>query len=1360
MVDFVSLFTGMSERDIGYLLKTMVQDSINSQLTNSEITEIDNKTPVLITNSKDVELINDISIQSAINIEPSTVYQMTEEPDGNNLKLWLKFQNAGELRDWSYQKNQSFSTGGNTMPGLFSKYNDDSMLKYELYSYFNGVSHYAHTLDSPQVRLLTNINESKPTSFFIRILPISLSRLLYTDNNSIFTKVDDDQTRYGYSVVLDARGNMHFYIKNNYTQYYLFVKDAYSYILTDPLYHPASNNFMFENYSKKAFLTGYEFLCGLVAQELPFDDWFFKYNPSTHNMSVINTTENNLASVFADTSLITEKPYLSCPIQEGKWTHMGTVQTTVYDNSGNNKNGTISGYATGGQWNDDNTLTSLGSNVAGTSDGMSIDFVSITSLNTLTEFTISFWINPGTELINSRSYNTRLVTKGYAVANSIYVERTAGQNDIKFSFRAGDNVEKTVTYPNAFPEPNKWYFVCMRWKSGEKLKIRIDDNTEVLSASNVTATLSTASNNIKLYGSTRAPVGTTISLFKFDNKQVQTSPTVDDWYYQGYHNPLFPKSENIQPVVEEDPDPILIPFSNVYTLDKMAVPTSADYVSINALSTSNPFIARYHVDDGTSAVDPEVQRYAAAAGVPTGGGEIPFTRIGSAPNTVDSSDNSSGVLGDGQNTVVALWLNSVSSGIGQTINGKVITKAIFYMRKEDATVAGTLYCKIWDATGVLKYTFPNTISANTITQTNGSGSSFTAYTFTGTTNTFAMAAGWRIGIEYSGFGSGQQVDLQRKSSPSDTSAVQTTYDGGWDEDGHTGFSIKCDLYTGGTGSPLTSPYYPISNAAGGQFQVAEYFPSGAPIVGQTLTKIQLRIYRDATTTGGATYQLRHVDTTGNFKSTLLDLPVSGLPTTEPTTFNIEWTNLFYDKPILAGEKISVTTTGLTTGKVYVLSNIGNNTPTTDATKNYDGTRSYLMLRNASSPQAWTTPSTSYDIAGNMYSGGSNFDAYVRFKDGVTRVCTKAVNSASSIHNKKISKVIGRFKKTGTPSGIVTATIRDANDVLRVQFSSVDVNTITADGSYHDVEFTNVVHNYYVNSALGSGDKICFEYADGTTSNYIELNVNRDVIDTSNTITQVYQSGSYTDRGQLDIAGTYYDGGEPDMTSRTKVAQSVEHQNSRLKGKKITRVKVFLVRSTSDTSGTVYCNIINSNNNLVKTIGTSPASGLTTNFAAPTEVTFEETTNNYPMSVGDKVSIEFNGGDGTKRVGVLIRYDTVPNYDGSNSFVRKYDEVDWDDSLTAFDLCAVMDEGGFLFTPEAGYIPDPTPTNIKDLLFCAGNNAKSGFLEAFLMEFRIYSKDITLNMADNLYNNRCSISPVGSGEILCPFSFRPVSLLPE
>jgi hypothetical protein len=334
-------------------------------------------------------------------------------------------------------------------------------------------------------------------------------------------------------------------------------------------------------------------------------------------------------------------------------------------------------------------------------------------------------------------------------------------------------------------------------------------------------------------------------------------------------------------------------------------------------------------------------------------------------------------------------------------------------------------------------------------------------------------------------------------------------------------------------------------------------------------------------------------------------------------------------------------------------------------------------------------------------------------------------------------------------------LRDSTDAIKVTYSSVDISTLTT--SYTDLEFINVTHNYLTNSGTGSADKISVEYSGSSSSNYLELNVNRDVIDGLNTIAQIYDSGNYTDKSQIDIAGKMYDGGEPDLNSRTRVVQSIEHQNSRLKGKKLTNIGTYLIK-TGSASGTVYCNIRRgSDDSLIKTIGTYPVSSLSSTPATPTFVDLTDTTNNYPMNVGDKVSIEFNGGSTTDQVGVLIREVTPTNYDGSNSYIRKYDEVDYDDSEPTKDLCAEMYEGGFEFTPEPGSIPDPTPTNIKDLLFCAGNNIHSGFFETFLMEFRIYAKDITLDNSDNLYNNRYSISPIGNGQLQCPFSLKISSL---
>jgi len=1342
MVDFISMFTGMSERDIGLLLKTIVQDTINSQLTNAEISETDNKTPVLITNAKDIELMNDISIQAAINIEPSTVYLMPEEPDGVDLKLWLKFQNAGELRDWSYQKNITYSTGGNTMPGLFSKSNDNSMLKYELYSYFNGISHYAHTLDGPAVRILPNITAGDITSFFMRLLPISLSRLLYTDNIALFTKVDDDQLRYGYSVIMDNNGSLNFYVRNDYRQYHLFVKDAYNSILTDPLYDNGSN-FRFENFNKKNFLTGFEFLCGLVAAELPFDDWFFKYNPTTHNMSVINTSENNAASVFADTSLVTPVPIISCPIQEGKWTHSGTVQTTVYDNSGNNNNGTISNIATGGQWNDDNTLTNNGGS------GLYIDFGSISAINTLTEFSICFWFNPGTELIVPSTRT--IISKGVNVAQSIWIIRDSGQNNVRFVlFNTSSSDWTAATVPNAFIEENKWYFICARWKSGEKVKLSVNGATDSVGSVNVTFTLTNAGTTLQLFRSTNAAPGT-IALFKFYITQI--SDTVrDDLYYEGYHNPLFPKSENIQPVQEETPDPIFIPFSNVYTLDKMATPVLADYRRINSLAGDSPLFERYNVADGTSTSDPELLKYDVPDGIVTGGDEIPFSRIGSAPATIDSSDNSSGKVGGGQNDAFALQLFSTSSGIGQTINGKIITKAIIWMRRPTSSVTGTLYCRIWNAGASL--TPVATLGSMPATDVNQGSSSddWKAYTFTNTANTVAMGSNYRIGIEYQGYGGDDVIDIQRKSGPSDLSAYQTTYDNGdWDDDGNNSFSMKCDLYTGGTGSASVNPWYELGS--GSITTVTESFGSSSHnLLNQIPTKVILRLKKTGTPSG--TFSVTIMNASGTSSATFTGPTTANSLTTSFADYT--FTNLTNTVPITSGMQIAVNYGG-TGGKVCVMTNRGNttaaNATNTGGTNNYHGSTSFLRRY-----QLGFTNETTIDLSAKIYTGGNDFDAFLRFSTTRTRITEKAVNTSSGLNNRKITKVIVRGKKTGTPSGIINCYIRDPSDNIKVTFSSVDINTVGT--TYEDIVFENYVHNYLINSGTLDGDKISIEYSGAGTSNYLELNSNKDVLEGVNTIAQTYDNGNYVDQGQRDLAGKMYEGGEPDLNSRTRVAQSIEHQNSRLKGKKITRVKAFLIR-TGTASGTAFCNIRNSNDDLIKTLLYDgdpgvPVSGLSTTASTPTEVIFEDTTNNYPMDVGDKVSIEFNGGDSSNQLGVLVRSVTPTNYDGSNSYIRKYDEFDWDDVETTYDLCAVMDEGGFDFYPDPSLIPDPTPTNIKDLLFCAGNNAKSGFLETFLMEFRIYTKDITLEQADNLYDNRYSISPVGHGELLMPFSFRCVT----
>ena len=1336
--DFVSLFTGMSERDIGYLLKNVVQRSINDQLTSSDISSVDNKTPVLITNSKDIELLTDLSIYGLTNIEAPTTYTMTEEPDGNNLRIWLKFENAGELRDWSYQKNKSFAVGANTMPGLFIKDEPNSMLKHELYSYFNGKNHYGYSVDAVPIRITPIISASKTTSFFMRIVPISLARLLSAQNNGLFTKVDDDQLRYGYSVTMDGHGGMHFYVKNDYRQYHLWIKNAYADRLTDPLF-TSGGNFQFENYNTQNFPTNYGVLCTLVDEQLPFDDWFFKYNPTTHNMTAIKTSINNPAVIVTDTSLVTPAPIVSCPAQEGKWTHSGTVQNTIYDNSGNNRNGSITNIATGGVWNDDNTLTNLGGDSAGTgANALQIDFGAITPLNTLTEFTIAFWFNPLDNTINPHNYYERIVTKAGQGPSEIWVERRSSLNELEFSISNGSSIYTLVRFPNAFPAPNKWYFIVAKWKSGENLKISIN-NIQVQSSTTLTHTISNSANNLSIFNTNKSP-NSKVALFKMWNTQI-TQLQQDDLYLQGYHNPLFPKSENIQPEPEETPDPILIPFSTVYFQDKMTTPTAADYRKINSLAGDSPLIPLYDVADGSSTVDPELNPYTIADGVSTGGGPTSFTLQYQA---TDPSNNSSSQLsGATGNQAVVVELTSTSS----TLNGKKPTKAVFYLSGAN-TPTGTIKCLVWNAAGTqvtelwLNGTVNNRLSAASLTGTH------TAYTFQNTDLTpwgaTSMGVGWKIGIEYSGAGdSSDEVRVKRnRSNPRVNEWANSRDSGGWGDnpDDIDDDDLVADIYDGGTGTPVVDPW--VIMKTGSYNRVAEAFGAGDPLLTKLIGKVTLRLKKSGSPTGTATVVLQ--SSTNVVKATFS--PTLNVSTGLTTSFaDYTFTNYTHGQPVASTDRIAILWTPSASGEVHVGTNSGN----TGGGNAWNGTNSATFRYIAS----WTAESTT-DLAGKIYTGGNNFDAYIRTSETVTRIAVKAVNNQSDLHNKKITKVVARIKKVGTPSGIITCRIRDPSDTQRVLFSSVDINSLTT--SYTDVVFENYTHTYLMNSATGSGDKVVFEYSGSSSSNYLEFNMNHDLVNTSNLATIVqYYNGNYVDQAQYDMAGEMYSGGEPDLNSRTRVAQSVEHQDSVLKGKKITRVKQYLYRTNTSVSGTVYCNIRRgSDDALIKSLGAGfSVSSLSSTASNPTFVEFTDTTNNYPMTIDDKISIEFSGGNSTDQVGVLVRSLTPTNYDGSFSFIRKYNEIDWDDQEGTYDLCATMNEGGFEYTPDPGSIPDPTPVNDKDLIYLAGNNKASGFLECFIMEFRIYSKDITLDNANYLFENRYSISAIGPGAISMPLNFK-------
>jgi hypothetical protein len=176
--------------------------------------------------------------------------------------------------------------------------------------------------------------------------------------------------------------------------------------------------------------------------------------------------------------------------------------------------------------------------------------------------------------------------------------------------------------------------------------------------------------------------------------------------------------------------------------------------------------------------------------------------------------------------------------------------------------------------------------------------------------------------------------------------------------------------------------------------------------------------------------------------------------------------------------------------------------------------------------------------------------------------------------------------------------------------------------------------------------------------------------------------------------------------------------------------------------------------IAATIGTVDASTLSTNPAAPTPAVFINLTNEYVTTVGDKISIEYEVGTTTHRVGVLVRDVTVNNFTVVRSWIKKFNGVTYVDAEPTMNLVGNMYIGGYTYTPEPNAPPEPTPVADKDLVFCAGRNKSSGFFEAIVAEARIYSKEITLALAGNLYDNKYTINAIGPNEVLLAFNFKP------
>ncbi len=1329
----MSVFGSMSSRSTNKFNKIITylsQKVIDVETDSREIFDSgENNLPENI-DTFDIEQERDLGVRSTLKTA-TNIYRMVEGADNTSLRCWVKFSNAAKLYDYSKNNLQSFVYGLGQIPILNMKKVSDNVLGYEFESFFNGNDQYAYTDDHEKIRISEMFADETIShiSFFDRFTPVSIGTQVGRETSVLFEKIDDDQLKDGFAATINDKGDIFFYIRRDFKQYSAFLKGVYYDQLQEELTN--AGDYSATNYHDENYLTDKQYVSNLICSTEKTDDHWFVYDKSTHAIKYIL----NGVEFVPDT--LSVAPILDVPLQDGAYNTDGSDRTEINDITAGDNNGTLNDPANG-QWQTNNTFFSYGGNTAGDGGGAEIEFPPIAGIDEGTDgLTISLMYLPDS-LTNTKAYDTTIWSKNWGSGDEFRLIRTASTNDIVFKFKDSSDADATVTISNAFTELNKWYNIIVKLQNGQN-PILIVDGIEVQAATPID-NISNTSTEIYLFDANEADRGTPCYLKVF-NAVLGANDTqliIDE----SYHNPTFPKAEKPQPEPVETPDPITNPFEVFYNLaTEQPTINIANTVWLNSIAGDSEFVEFYNVVAGIDESFPEEVFYDVADG-DTGGEEDPFVEH----YNLSSADNSAVQLDDSQNDAGGVGVSS-----GSELIGKKITKAHFYLRAVN-TPTGSVYCRIWDASDNLVTTLQywNGSTLGTLNAANVD-TDWAEYEFRNTTfnwGSSSVQAGWTIGIEYVTSDDNDRIDIRRTGSTV-ANEIQHSRDSGTTEfDTNSSFDVAAKLYSGG-GTTASNPYVEIKGGNLTNFAVGEYFPADSPALAKTPTRMEFKIYKHASAVG--TIYLEHYGPDVTLKAELTSTPVSGLPTTAPGTYNLTWTNRDYDKPIEAGDTIIIRLSGGNTNPVYVMSNLG----ATGENASYDGTRTYLRYRKSgdpgfppfipATPQSWVAANT-LDLSGKMYIGGNEFDSDLSFTASRTRIYIKGANVSSSLVGKKMTKAVIPAKKTGSVSGLITCNVRKNSDnSIRFTLGTVDASTLDPD-SFEDITFTNVFND----KVIELNDRVCFEYLGADGTNFVTLKVNKDVYQTLNTIGGWYESPSNTDNAQIDLAAKLYTGGEPDLNSRIRVGQKIAvDDDSILDGNKLTKIGVWLI-NPDEVLGNIYCKVFRGSDDTPIVVIGDPiaASTIGTEYEY---AEFENTLNGYVLNVNDVVAIEFEGGDTTHRIGVHVRENT--DYDEENSHVVRYNGEEYDDMFT-WDLVATMWFGGDTYQPPPFAQPDPTPTNNKALLYCAGNNLLSGFARVLQREFAIYAEDTTEEEAMNKYTNRYSKTSRAAMEVLTAGLYRP------
>lgn len=1261
--------------------------------------------------------------------------------------MWFYNEHGGRyLTDYSFQGNLG-ELMGSDQSKLLNNTDDDGISATKNVNWLAGDQH-IRVHDNPNVQLKNIHTTETGFTIFIRVfLPFLNNNTQYGKNGVLFSKLDDEQVKFGYTCQINEQGDAFFIVRDDSREYSITAIDLFPTLVNNLI--PDFNQLDFNSLDYLTVLT----LEGLVPAVIPYDDLAFTYEFATHRMQIIKN-----GVIIKDTNTNPEGTGLvgSWKLIEGgdignTPNNPTSYDKTVYNSIETGNNGTIANAT----WQ---TITGMPHetylNFDGDNDNIIVN--NYTAIQSNPAFTISLWYYPKAVPV----VDGFIIRKNdIAAANSWLVYHQAS-GFVRLSIWNSSATRFDITFNSAFPNLNQWYHVVAKVTMGSTGKIFVN-NVKVTGTTVTGTTLDTGTTTMIVGGSdvNNTPTGL-IHDIKIWNREL-TDTEVTTLFNAGHPHSGIPKWSANPPPPPTIPVPITNPFVLQYNLVK---PTSGfEWIKLHKLVASG-FTQVYTKPDGTTIPENTIPfatvynvtdtsgGWSGSGGGGGGGSTVYNQTVGSSPQHLEF---------EGGVSRAGIKFNSGNASIG-----KIVTKVTAQLRKQNSP-SGTASIVVRSLGGTLRTTL-GTFSPGSL----GSGEQTITVNYTGT---YQLVADDVVSVEYPSGSNTIELTEIDPSGPNDitgfTSVVST---GGAFSNNSRLICMVIDTAApgGGGGGGTGYPLYTVSSRSGGSdcnfgtwltndiTHVGALITGTSSMSGKALTRITVKLSKVGNPPGSVEVSVASGDITGS--RTVWGTVSAATLTTTPTDYTFT--------------KLTNTDTMITNDSVICRPTVGGGDANNHFKVSASGTSQeagvnlrYRVWNEAD--QCWTFNTqfanlyqlksvTTQDMTGKFETGGQVTPAklhYYNLDGGTIReVGEVLVSSSSVLSGKKITRVKPKLKAVGNPTGTIRCIIRNSSGTEVSHVGSIEANTVSPT-IFEEKEFTNLLQS----RSLTTGDKIMFQYT-GTSTAYIQIMVKHDASASevgSERLQTLNSSGNFTDV-DADLSGTFFVGGtatDPDAYER--IGEKADLTDSKLKLKKISKVLVWLRKIGNPTgTGKVFCRIRRQlDDTTIANIGEVLVSSISTAVAGTQKEFITSPVSIYAVQQDDSILIEYDDSGSDDNNYVEVAVTSTDAIDTNKSILVGFDRIfTIYDLFPTKDLIATMYSGGDTYTPTGDEIPPPPPPAYShDLHISAGGYPYTYYTDTTTIEnwigtiapdIRWYRKILTTNELLNIYQNRRDRSNLPKGQV--------------